>query len=82
MITKEEFEKLVKSKEKLDIDSKFKIIEYYLKNEANLILDSMITGIINIHTSQIILLPIKKDNEKKVKLLEYSFNKITEKYEK
>lgn len=82
MITKEEFEKLVKSKEKLDIDSKFKIIEYYLKNEANLILDSMITGIINIHTSQIILLPLEKDNEKKVKLLEYSFNKITEKYEK
>lgn len=82
MITKEEFEKLVKSKEKLDIDSKFKIIEYYLKNEANLILDSMITGIINIHTSQIILLPIKKDNEKKVKLLEYSFNKIIKKYEK
>lgn len=82
MITKEEFEKLVKSKEKLDIDSKFKIIEYYLKNEANLILDSMITGIINIHTSQIILLPLEKDNEKKVKLLEYSFNKIIKKYEK
>lgn len=82
MITKEEFDKLVKSKEKLDMDSKFKVIEYYLKFEANLILDSMITGIMGVHTSQIILLPINKNVERKIKLLEYAFNKIIKGYEK